>query len=181
VPFAEYLVFDDAGVYGVRARQKTGASGGHFTPGEKGFEIFAADLVVPPPRRPVAKPTAKTTADPEPSKQDPGFRKGKSQTPTVRSPSDRWSLRIPVRPTAMVVAADALVVAGTPDKIYPDDPWAGYEGRRGGRLLVISRADGSIVSEVELPSPPVLDGIALAGGRLWMTTADGRLVCMGGR
>ncbi|MGB2819508.1 MAG: PQQ-binding-like beta-propeller repeat protein, partial [Phycisphaerae bacterium] len=58
------------------------------------------------------------------------------------------------------------------------DPWAAYEGRKGGRLLVISAADGTAKADLQLASPPVLDGLAAARGRLFMSTADGKVTCL---
>jgi hypothetical protein len=176
VPYAEYLVFNEGTVCGARARQKIGGYGGHFTPGSEGFEIFACDLVSQPkstPRKPAPKPKT--------SNQDPGLRKGLSDTPTVRAPKDRWSDQIHVRPTAMVIAAQTLVVAGHPDEIYPDDPWAAYEHRKGGKLLTFSMTDGSKLDEYPIESTPVLDGMAVAGGRLYISTFDGKVTCFGGR
>jgi len=130
--------------------------------------------------KPAAKPAAKSKpAKSKPAKQNPGLRKGKSETPRVPRPKDRWCIRIPVRTTAMVIAADTLIVAGTPDVLCPDDPWAAYEGRKGGTLLTVSVAEGTIAARMELPSPPVLDGLAVARGRLFMATAGGQVVCMG--
>ena len=179
VPFAEYLVFNGRSVCGVRARQRIGGYGGHFAPGTKGFELFAADHAAPQPAKPTPKAAAKPAAKAKPGKQNPGLRKGKSETLKLRRPKDRWSIRIPVRATAMVIAGDALIVAGTPDVIDPTDAWAAYEGRKGGNLLTVSVADGTVGARMELPSPPVLDGLAVAGGRLFMTTAGGQVVCMG--
>ncbi len=171
-PLAEYLVFNDDTVCGVRARQKIGGYGGHFKPGAGGFDIFAADLVTPQPRKPAPKPQT--------SNQDPGLRRGRSQTPTVRAPKDRWSHRIPVRPTAMVIAGETLIVAGHPDEVYPDDSWAAYEHRRGGKLLVFSVTDGRTLAEHSLGSTPILDGMAVAGGRLYVSTIDGKVTCLSG-
>jgi len=179
VPLAEYLVFNDEGVCGVRARQRIGGYGGHFTPGGKGFELFAADLAAPPPRRTTPKAAARAPAKAKPAKPNPGRRKGRTDTPTVRRPKDRWCIRIPVRATAMVIAGDALIAAGTPDVIDPTDAWAAYEGRRGGKLLTVALADGTIRTRLDLASPPVLDGLAVARGRLFMATAGGQVVCMG--
>jgi len=178
---AEYLVFNKQTVCGVRARQRIGGYGGHFVPGAEGYEIFAADFVMPEPPKPKPKPATKPEAKAKPRKQNPGLRKGKSDTPNVRPPADRWSVRIPVRPTAMAIAGDKLIVAGHPDKIYPGDPWAAYEGRKEGNLLVFSTTDGSKLSERPLASTPVYDGMAVAGGRLYLTTVDGKIACMGQR
>lgn len=79
----------------------------------------------------------------------------------------------------MALAGDTLVVTGNPDEIVEGDPWAAYEGRNGGKLLAVSLADGSIKTRLDLPSPPVLDGIAVASGRVFLCTVDGRLICLG--
>jgi len=81
----------------------------------------------------------------------------------------------------MILAADKLIAAGTPDVIVPNDPWAAYEGRRGGRLLVVSAADGKIEAELKLAAPPVLDGLAVAGGRVFMSAKDGKVICFDGK
>ena len=175
VPYAEYLVFNADTVCGVRARKAIGGYGGHFKPGTAGFELFAADLVSPPLRKPARKPKPKAKT---PTKRS-GRPGGASQTPKVRAPKDRWCVRIPVRATAMALAADTLIVAGTPDALDPREPWAAYEGRRGGKLLAVALADGTIQSKLDLPSPPVLDGLAVAGGRLYLSAMDGSITCLG--
>jgi len=175
VPLAEYLVFDETGICGVRARQKVGASGGHFTPGTNGFELFSVDLVEDQPR----KPPRVAGITPRPPLKSAPTPRGGSDTPKVRGPQNRWSIQIATRPTAMVLAGDTLLVAGTPDELPDNDPWAAYEGRRGGMLLVVSTADGKIRVQKNLDAPPILDGMALAGERLYMSTTSGQLLCLG--
>jgi len=164
-PLAEYLVFKDRRVYGVRARKKFSGYGGHFVPGTKGFDLFSADLAPPAARK--VRPTP------------PARRRRTGRTPGVPVPKDRWRTRIPVRVTAMVLAGDKLIVAGTPDVLVDGDPWAAYEGRRGGKLLVVSAATGTVQSRLTLPGAPVLDGLAVAGGRLYIATMDGKVICLG--
>ena len=176
-PYAEYLVFDDRGVCGVRARQKIGGYGGHFTPGKEGFELFAAELVEPQARKPAPKAAAK----PRVSNTQSGRPSGPSQTPTVRKPKDRWSVRVPVRVTAMVIAGNTLFAAGIDDVIYPDDPWAAYEGRKGGKLMAFSVNDGEKLAEYELSAAPVFDGMAAANGRIYLATRGGKLICYAGK
>lgn len=89
----------------------------------------------------------------------------------------RWSLRVPVRVTALALAGNTLFAAGTPDTLDPADPWAAYEGRRGARLLVLSAAQGKILAEHKLDAPPVLDGMAVAHARLFVSTIDGKILC----
>ena len=182
-PFAEYLVYDDRGVCGVRARKKPGGYGGLFAPGAKGFELFAADHVPPASRKGEAAPAAKPKrkAKPKGSSKKTGRPGGQSGPGFARVPKDRWSVHIPIRVTAMVLAGEKLIAAGTPDVIVPGDAWAAYEGRKGGKLLVVSTADGKIEAELELAAPPVLDGLAVVGRRLYLSTTDGKVTCLGAK
>ena len=91
----------------------------------------------------------------------------------------RWAKKIPIRIRAMVAAGQSLLVAGSPDVVDPKDPWSAFEGRAGGVLRVVSAADGSKLAEYPLDAPPILDGLAAAGGRLYVTTTDGKVTCLG--
>jgi hypothetical protein len=87
---------------------------------------------------------------------------------------------IPLRVRAMLVAGDRLIVAGTPDVLDPDDPLSAFEGRQGARLEVYSVADGTRLQSRQLSSPPAFDGLSAAGGRLYLATEDGKVICFGG-
>jgi hypothetical protein len=87
-------------------------------------------------------------------------------------------------------------VAGHPDFIderrayrLPDDPEVqrqltlqaeALEGRHGGLLWIVSKADGRPAARYRLESPPVFDGMAAAEGRLFVSTLDGSVVALGG-
>ena len=62
----------------------------------------------------------------------------------------------------------ALVLAG---------PTVFAAGKTGG-LRAFAAADGRRLAQRDLP-PPVWDGMAAAGGALYVSTADGRVVCLG--
>jgi hypothetical protein len=47
-----------------------------------------------------------------------------------------------------------------------------------GRLKIVSVADGSVLAETQGP-PPVWDGLAIAGRRVYLVSQAGELVCMG--
>jgi hypothetical protein len=47
-----------------------------------------------------------------------------------------------------------------------------------GRLKAINADDGSVVEEIQI-SQPTWDGLAIAGGRLYLSTQDGELACVG--
>jgi len=92
----------------------------------------------------------------------------------------RWTQELPVLARAMLKAGDAVYLAGPPDLLSTDDPHAALAGEKGGRLVVLAAADGTQQAECELQSPPVFDGLAAAGGRLYMATMDGKVLCFGG-
>jgi hypothetical protein len=48
-------------------------------------------------------------------------------------------------------------------------------------LRVVSATEGKKLAEYELESPPVFDGMIAASERLFISTRDGRLLCMGKR
>jgi outer membrane protein assembly factor BamB len=60
--------------------------------------------------------------------------------------------------------------------------WAGddrlYVVHKDGRLKVLSVAAGSVLAESDVPRP-AWDGLAVAGGRLYLTSQGGELVCLG--
>lgn len=53
-----------------------------------------------------------------------------------------------------------------------------YVVHQDGRLKVISTTNGNVLSETRVPSP-AWDGLAIAENRLFLTTRDGRLLCLG--
>jgi len=98
-----------------------------------------------------------------------------------QSKKRRWSVAVPIRVRAVVAAGDKVFVAGTPDRVPPNDPWAAYEGRCGGLLWTVSKKDGKKLAESSLVSPPVWDGMAVGAGRLYMTATDGKVRCFAGK
>ena len=53
-----------------------------------------------------------------------------------------------------------------------------YVVHEDGRLKMLSTSDGYVIRETQVP-PPAWDGLAIAGGRLFLTTQEGELVCLG--
>jgi outer membrane protein assembly factor BamB len=150
---AQLLVFDDQMAYGVAAY--TGRSRAHsFHPGDKGYLLFASHR----------KPSAT-------AKRGSSKRKGFEQ---------RWATRVPVRVTAMALAGQTLVAAGSPGVVDPQDPLAALEGRKGAKLWLVSAEDGAKLAEYDLQDPPVYDGMAVADGKLYVTTANGDVLCFCG-
>ena len=155
---AQLLVFDEQTAYGIQAfggvmRRRV------FSPGTKGYRLFAADL-----ERPKAK-------GPAPAGRS---RRG----PRVRV---RWSKFVPVRAKALALAGTTLFACGAPDIVPPDDPLAAFEGKLGSVLCAFDAKSGKQLSELKLDSLPVWDGMAAAGGRLYLATRDGKIRCFGGK
>jgi len=117
------------------------------------------------------------------------------RTRKVTVPEHKWSTRIPMLARAMVLTHDQLLVAGLPDALDEEelnvnlnDPSLqtqareqvdAWEGKQGGLLYSLSPTDGSNRSEVRLDSPPVFDGMAAAGGKLYVSLTDGSVICLG--
>lgn len=89
-----------------------------------------------------------------------------------------WDQPVGIRITAMVRAGDTIFVAGSPDVVDATDPHGAWEGRKGGVLAAFSAADGTPIAEIKLPAPPVWDGMAAAGGRLYLSLGDRKVVCL---
>ena len=66
----------------------------------------------------------------------------------------------------------AFAVAG--DKIL-----GSFASKEGSELRICSVLDGEILTSVQLPAPAVRDGIAVAGGRIFISCRNGDLVCLG--
>ena len=108
-----------------------------------------------------------------------------------------WAVDQPsVFARAMCIAGNRLYVAGPPDVVderyayrKPDDPDVlallkrqeeAYEGRLGGQLWAVDKTDGKVLARRALDTMPVFDGMAAAGGRLVLTTVDGRILSLSG-
>jgi len=110
----------------------------------------------------------------------------------------KWSNGQPdILVRAMVLAGDRLVVAGPPDTLDEEaavarrfdkevqqaivSQAAALEGKDGARLQIFSTASGEKLAEIRLDALPAWDGMAAAGGRLYLSRSDGSVVCLGGK
>jgi outer membrane protein assembly factor BamB len=92
-----------------------------------------------------------------------------------------WARRTVLRAVAMIRAGESLLLAGVPDAVDEKDYWAAVRGRKGAELHFVSLADGTKTAGMRLEVPPVFDGMAAAGGRLYLATTDGKVHCLGAR
>jgi len=104
----------------------------------------------------------------------------RSRKTAIVAPSVKlWSSSIPLTGKAIALANDVLFVAGTPVAFPRDDLAKAYEGRMGGILWVASASTGEKLAQYTLDAPPAWDGLAAANGLLFLSLADGRVICMG--
>jgi len=107
------------------------------------------------------------------------------------------TLSPPLLVNAMAVGGERLFIAGPPDladesKMLGFLPGAddeinrqlkaqdeAWRGKRGALLWVVATEDGKKLAEYHLDSLPVFDGMIAARGQLFISTQDGRLLCMG--
>jgi outer membrane protein assembly factor BamB len=153
----QILVFDDTTTYGLHVFTERLRLSPAFTPAAEGYELFADGN----DNEPVL---ASNSIDRE---KGPGF---------SRATPPKWSKNIPLRARAMVLAGDRLFMAGPPDAIPEGDPYAALDGRLGAALWVVSAADGEQLAEYPLEHQPAFDGLIAADGRLFLSTANGRLI-----
>ena len=91
-----------------------------------------------------------------------------------------WMHESPVRARAMVLTPETVFFAGPPNLGNSSEgAFASYQGKKGARVVTVAVADGAIKSERDLPAAPVLDGMASAGGRLYLSLKDGTVICLG--
>jgi outer membrane protein assembly factor BamB len=108
----------------------------------------------------------------------------------------KWRMDKPdIQVQALVLADKTLFVAGPPHIVDEEDNFFQLndayvqqqlaeqgnllKGKEGGWLWAVSADSGEKLTEYKLESLPVWDGLAAAGGKLYMTTLTGKLACLG--
>ncbi|MGD2175526.1 MAG: PQQ-binding-like beta-propeller repeat protein, partial [Candidatus Brocadiaceae bacterium] len=186
VPYGRILALDESTVYGYARDPQYLCNASVFE-----YRLFAADK----------------TSDPERIKHVRGVKIPQQtvnwQPRSERPLSDltavdcRW-LRPhpPLLVNSMLLARDGLFIAGPPDiadelaafghSLEPKTQAelkrqaAALEGARGALLWAVSATDGTTLAEYKLDAPPIFDGMAAANGRLYIATADGKVLCLAG-
>jgi hypothetical protein len=169
-PAGKILVFDDSRLYGFGRKPKYYR---WTTPIE--HQLFAADKL---------PPEASLSPEGRPGERD-------------YLVTHHWTQDLPLLARAMVLAGDTLFVAGPEDLIDEElalkqintpameeklaEQAAALAGQRGGLLWAVSTADGAKRAQLRLDAPPLFDGMAAAGGRLYLTTQAGTVVCLAGQ
>ena len=187
----QLLVVDDENTYAIRVFYRRNVHSPMFLPGREGYLLFADRNTNEPQivgergsRKPLkwlpqsdysrARGSQIRTLGSEAFGLDKMIGYTRAEPPV-------WMEWLPVRIRAMVKAGTTLFVAGPPDVFDSDDPYAAFEGRRKARLEAVSAKDGGKLSDTQLDSPPVFDGLIAADGRLFASLRNGTVVCLAGK
>jgi len=165
VPAGRLLVCDDDTIYGFGRSFMPHGNSGQWQIGEV-YRYYSAPKEFEPLKPPVAKPVGKKR------------RRGTAVTGRTLVPY-RWSETAEVEARAMVLAGDTLFAAGPLGETHRS--LDAFEGKEGIRLRAISTTDGAKLTDCPLDALPVHDGLAAAGGKLYLATKDGKLTCFAGQ
>lgn len=187
----QILVVDDERTYALRVFYRRNVHSPMFFPAKEGYLLFA-DLNANEPQivgEPGAKAPIRWLPQSDYARARPGEETRSLDSEAfgldkmigyTRAEPTLWQTWLPVRVRAMVKAGDALFVAGAPDFLDEEDPFAAFEDRLGASLVALSADDGKQLSELRLDSPPIFDGLIAAGGKLFVCQRNGQIVCLKG-
>jgi outer membrane protein assembly factor BamB len=177
----DILVIDGSRFYEVRGYRPGRTV--WFDPRASGYTLFAGIYgeEAKAAKAAAAAAARKRAAKQAPAKQSKARKtRARNQGPSNIAPSvELWSSSIPLTGKAIAKAGDVVFVAGTPVAFPEDDLAKAYEGRMGGILWAASASTGEKLAQYKLDAPPAWDSLAAAGGMLFLSLADGRVVCMG--
>jgi outer membrane protein assembly factor BamB len=107
----------------------------------------------------------------------------------------KWARAVPILVRAMLKTDEHLYVLGPEEVVNQEDALrtvtapatqellaqqnAAMQGKLRALLLRVDAADGQIIGGYQLPTTPVLDGLASAQGRLYVALSDGTVTCLG--
>lgn len=156
VPAGRLLAMDGGSLIYGYGRMSYRAGGGHVhTDATRDYKLFA-EVLTPAPR-------------PKPKKQAaPGQRRNARQPAGRREV--KWSMNLPFVARAMVLARDAILVAG--GRFLTESA----EQHGPGTVWIVSREDGARRLECKIPAPAELDGMAFAKSGLFITMIDGSVI-----
>ncbi len=157
-PAGRLLVLDDTTIYGFAREPSRPRSAG-----AQPYHLFATDR--------------KNLPEIEPPDYARANRDYPRTGPRKFKVKFRWTANVPILVRAMLLADDRLVVAGLPENAMRSAP--AFEGKQGGGLCVVSAATGKILKDYKLDFPPAFDALAAANGRLYLTTQNGQVLCLG--
>jgi outer membrane protein assembly factor BamB len=185
----QLLVHDEKKTFAVRAFYRRNVHSPMFFPGREGYLLFADRNTNEPQivgeegaRKPLEwlpQSDYSRGRGGEVRRLDSNAFGGDKGIGYTRAKPPLWKTWLKVRIRAMVKTRDTVFIAGPPDVLDPKDPFATFEGRRGGVLVSVSAADGEKLHEQKLDAEPVFDGMSATPGRLFISLRDGSVACMG--
>jgi hypothetical protein len=148
--------------------------------------------------------TARPGGEPRTARKKPAGKQGEVSPAKKRTaglsakPSGQivteWTLEIPVLARAMVLADETLFVAGPPDLIDENETLktfsapatqeqlaqqaAALDGAAGAALWAVSTT-GEKLAQIPLDGIPAWDSLVAIEGRLYLSTTDGSVICLG--
>ncbi|MFB0555531.1 MAG: PQQ-binding-like beta-propeller repeat protein [Phycisphaerae bacterium] len=185
VPGGRILAFDDTHVYGYGRHPQYLCNSSVLE-----YRLFAADKKLNPER------VARVIKAKIPQNVVNWQNRAKRPESELSAVYRKWMIeKPPLVVRAMVLADRTLFVAGPPDVVDEEKIWGrtleppvqgelkaqsdALDGAQGAFLWAVSAEDGTMRAQYRLESPPVFDGMIAADGRLYISTKDGCLVCMG--
>jgi len=184
VPAGRILAFDERNVYGYGRDPQYLCNSSVLE-----YRLFCADKRFDPTAAPRLKKALRVTVD---------WRKLDAlPEEELTIVNYRWKVEHPpLLVRAMALAGDKLYVVGPPDLVDEREAWgrstdpeikakleaqnAALKGAYGGLLWVVSSQGGEKLKELKLDTIPVFDGLIVARGHLYLSTIDGRVMCIGG-
>lgn len=109
-----------------------------------------------------------------------------------------WANEIPIIARGMALTNNVLFVAGPADVVDEEDAMQRMskddrtiepalkqqdellDGKHGADLLAIEKSTGKVLTTTKLQSPPTWDGMAAAGGAVFISQLDGTVICLKG-
>lgn len=155
----QILVFDDENTYALKVYTKRHGHSPEFQPGT-GYHLIAD----------------RNTTEPVLDVMEIGAEKGRGYS---RTELPIWAKRVPIRAQGLLLANERLYLVGPPDLPPEQGAYEAMIGKRGAWFRVVSTENGETLGEFEMDDVPVFDGLIAAGGRLYMTTLSGTLICLG--
>ena len=186
VPSGRILSYDDKAIYGFARDRYAGGNTGQWRGGEK-YQLYAYDRSRPLPKSPAR---VKKPAKPSVDRKGKPRRQPRKKAPPLKPLTYQWTSEVPLLATSLAVTRNAVFLAGPPDVFKAagktgnealvlkdaEKALAAWQGDGGGVLYSARRSDGKELSRLKLPSPPVFDGLAAAGGQLYLSLKNGSVL-----
>jgi outer membrane protein assembly factor BamB len=153
-PSARIMVTDEKTVFGYGRKNVR-------TNNMQGYHLFRADKQVTPVNKQIRNNNKALVKYQRPAKVN-----------------YHWSRESPIVVRAMVLAGHTLFAAG-PVMEGADEPR--FDENAPAELIAVDTKDGRTLSRRSIEAQPVFDGMAAADGKIYVSTVDGRIVCLGKR